>query len=98
MMRKELRRYLAQVYRRDILGESVGVEMPQVDAGLLDEIKGEIKRIDDMRFGAMLADRDFGLYQRRRALGRLLQQIEDYQKQPTPAMAEETDAAHGEGQ
>jgi hypothetical protein len=96
-MRKELRRYLAQVYRRDILGESVGVEMPQVDAGLLDEIKGEIKRIDDMRFGALLANRDFGLYQRRRALGRLLQQIEEYQKQPAPVVAEETHAPDGKG-
>lgn len=80
MMRRELRRYLAQVYRRDILGESVGVEMPQIDPGLLAEIKGEIKRIDDMRFGALLANRDFGLYQRRRALGRLLQQIEKAQQ------------------
>lgn len=80
MMRKELRRYLAQVYRRDILGESVGVEMPQIDPGLLGEIKGEIKRIDDMRFGALLANRDFGLYQRRRALGQLLQQIEKAQQ------------------
>lgn len=96
-MRPELRRYLADMYRRDILGESVRVEMPQVDPKLIEEIETEIARIDGLRFGANLANRDFSLYQRRRALGRLLEQIRREQK-PTLIVAEEADAADGQGQ
>jgi hypothetical protein len=61
----DLNDYLAQAYRRDVMGESVMVEMPQVD---LKEVEAQIARIDALRLGAHLASRDFVSYQNRRAL------------------------------
>ena len=68
----ELQRYLTDVYRRDILCESVVVEMPQPNPKLVEEVKTEIARIDALRLGSNLANRDFVSYQNRRALEALL--------------------------
>ena len=75
-MRRELKRYCAQVYRRDILRESVAVEPLADTKGVVDEIKAEIARIDAIGLGANLAQRDFISYQRRRALEELLDALE----------------------
>ena len=48
-MNERLARYLAQAYRRDILGESNAVEVPATDPELLAEAKAEIARIDGLR-------------------------------------------------
>jgi hypothetical protein len=75
-------RYLAQVYRRDILGESVGVEMPPPDPKLIEEIEAELARIDALRLGANLVNRDFASYQSKRALEQLLAQLRASAQQP----------------
>jgi hypothetical protein len=67
--------YLVQAYRRDVLGEAVAVEMPVIDRKLMMEIAAEIARIDAMRLGAHLANRDFVSYQNRRALMVLLDRL-----------------------
>jgi hypothetical protein len=69
----ELERYLTEVYRRDILGESLGITMPAVSPA---SVKAEIARIDSMRLGANLANRDFVSFQNRRALVQLLKELE----------------------
>lgn len=86
----ELTHYLAQVYRRDILGESVRVGMPKVSAA---DIRAELAKSDEFAryMGANLPNRDFGLYQRRRALLHLLGQIMEAEKAAG-------DAPDGEGQ
>ena len=77
--------YLSQVYRRDILGESVRVEIPVADPALIAEIKAEIARIDALRLGANLANRDFVSYQNRQALQTLLDQLAAQpEEQPLP--------------
>ena len=63
--RKRLDEYLGQAYRRDVLRESVEVVMPEVSPELVDR---EIARIDALKLGAHLANRDFASYQHRRAL------------------------------
>jgi hypothetical protein len=80
----ELGHYLSEVYRRDILGESVRVEMPQADPKLIKEIEAELARIEAIGLGADLASRDFGSYQRRRALRDLLTQIRKSEPPPPP--------------
>jgi hypothetical protein len=76
--RERLNEYLGQAYRRDVLGESVEVEMPDIDRKL---IEAEIARIDALKLGAHLANRDFASYQHRRALAALLAaQIEQEEK------------------
>ena len=80
-MSAELSQYLTQVYRRDILGESVGVEMPAPDPKLLASVKAEIARIDALRLGPNLVNRDFVSYQNRRALIALLKQLQAQQTQ-----------------
>jgi hypothetical protein len=75
-MNEKLDQYLAQAYRRDILGESGVVEMPAPDPQLLASVKAEIARIDALRLGAHLVNRDFVSYQNRRALVKLLAQLE----------------------
>jgi hypothetical protein len=72
---KPLDRYLTQSYRREVLGESVTVEMPSPEDKLIMEIEQEIARIDALQLGAHLASRDFAAYQNRRALSRLLIQM-----------------------
>jgi hypothetical protein len=57
------------------MGESVNVEMPRPDLKLIEEVEAEIARIDSLRLGASLANRDFVSYQNRRALMRLLLQL-----------------------
>lgn len=74
-----MNRYLTEAYRRDVIGESVTVEMPDADRALLLEVQAEIARIDALRLGANLASRDFVSYQNRRALLRLLDQIKEKQ-------------------
>lgn len=71
-----LDRHLAQVYRRDILGESEAVEMPEPNAELIKAAKAEMARIDALHLGANLVNRDFVSYQNRRALAALLAELE----------------------
>jgi hypothetical protein len=71
-MSAQFERYLADCYRRDILGESVEVAMPAPDPKFIEEIEVGIARIDALRLGANLAQRDFVSYQNRRALEALL--------------------------
>ena len=67
-----LKRYLVQAYQRDILHESVEITPLTSTSDLVNEIKAEIARIDALRLGANLAQRDFASYQARRALVALL--------------------------
>lgn len=75
-MNAQLERYLTDVYRRDILGESVGVEMPAANPELITQAKAEIARIDALRLGPHLANRDFVSFQNRKALVQLLAELE----------------------
>lgn len=72
---ERLARYLAQAYRRDILGESAAVEVPSADPELIAEAKAELVRIDGLKLGAHLVSRDFVSYQNRRALEALLAKL-----------------------
>jgi len=74
-MSEQFERYLADCYRRDILGESVEVAMPAPDPALIQEVEKEITDIDALRLGANLANRNFCIYQNRRALASLLLQL-----------------------
>jgi hypothetical protein len=76
MSGEQLDRYLTDVYRRDILGESVEVQMPELNAELIADIKARIAGIEALRLGANLAQRDNALYQNREALKKLLVQLE----------------------
>lgn len=89
-MHEQLTRYLTDVYRRDILGESVGVEMPAADPELIASAQAEIARIDALRLGPHLANRAWVDYQNRRALVQLLAQLK--------AQEAGGDASDGEGQ
>lgn len=71
-MREALKRYVAEYYRQHVLHESVKIAAVAADPGTIDEIKAEIARIDALRLGANLAQRDFVSYQERRALEELL--------------------------
>ena len=75
ILTSELSKYLAQAYRRDVMGEKIEVEAPELSSKLLVEIKGEVARIDGLRLGAHLANRDFVSYQNRRALMALIDQL-----------------------
>lgn len=68
--------YLAQTYRRDVLGKQVTVMTPAPDPKLIAEVKARIAKIDGLRLGATLAQRDYVSYQNRRALAQLLTQLE----------------------
>jgi len=57
--------YLGRAYRRDIFGESIEVEMPEVN---LAEVDAELARIDALGLGANLVNRAFVDWQNRRAL------------------------------
>ena len=74
-MNQSLDQYLSQVYRRDIMGESVAVEVPKADPKLLGQIEAEIARIDALKLGAHLVSRDFVSYQNRRALVALREKL-----------------------
>jgi hypothetical protein len=76
MNNEQLNRYLTQVYRRDILGESVEVGMPVPEPQLVADIKAELARIDALRLGSNLASRDFVSFQNKQALEKLLAQLE----------------------
>jgi hypothetical protein len=75
-MNEELKRYLVDSYRRDILHESVDVVQPRTSEDLLAAVKAELARIDALKLGANLATRDFVSYQSKRALERLLEELE----------------------
>lgn len=79
-MNEQLSRYLTDVYRRDILGESVGVEMPAADPELIAKVEAKIAKIDALRLGPHLANRDFVSYVNRRALVQLLKQLKAQQE------------------
>jgi len=67
-----LQRYLAQKYKKDVLGQQVVIDQLGGDKSVIDEIKAEIARIDALKLGANLAQRSFIDYQNRRALEDLL--------------------------
>jgi hypothetical protein len=73
---EEVGHYLSDSYRRDILGESVEVRVPAADPRLITNIKIHLAWIDSLRLGANLAQRDFVTYQHKRALEKLLKQLE----------------------
>jgi hypothetical protein len=64
----ELGKYLGDSYRRDVLGEAIAVEDPPVTAQLRAQVDAELARIDGLKLGAHLANRDFASYQNRKAL------------------------------
>ena len=68
--------YLAQSYRRDVLGTQNDVKTPERSAELIADVKARIAKIDGLRLGATLASRDYVSYQNRRALVRLLAELE----------------------
>jgi len=71
-MNERLLRYLAESYRRDVMGESVKIEIPELTTDLVAQAKAEVTRIDGLRLGANLVNRDFASYQHRKALIALL--------------------------
>lgn len=75
-MNEALRKYLSGAYRHDVLGESGNVPLPTATAELIAEAKAELARINGLRLGANLAQRDFASYQHRRALMALLEKLE----------------------
>jgi hypothetical protein len=79
-----LNEYLEKVYRRDVLGESVEIEMPEPDPKLMAEIEAELARIDALKLGAHLASRDFVSYQNRRALLALREKLKQGQAHGSP--------------
>jgi hypothetical protein len=84
--------YLAQSYRRDILGESVVVDMPAPDPALIAQLEAELGRIDSLRLGAALANRNFVLAQHRTAMERLLAQLK---AQPQQTQQEDVPPSEG---
>jgi hypothetical protein len=74
-----LREYLVRAYRRDVMGESVEIEMPGPE--VLADVEARIKAIDRLGLGAHLANRDFASYQDRRALVALRDKLRVAQKQ-----------------
>lgn len=92
-MKERLSKFLAQTYRRDVLGESIEVDMADLD---LAEVEREIAAIDGLKLGAHLASRDFVSYQNRRALVALrdelkarqqVQQAQEVKQLPSPTEA-----------
>jgi hypothetical protein len=81
LMDERLSNFLAQAYRRDVLGESLEVEMPDLDPDVIDR---EIAAIDALKLGAHLASRDFVSYQNRRVLVALRDRLKAAKK-PVPA-------------
>ena len=75
-MRRILGLYLAQSYQRNVMNKPVSITPLTADPDLVAEIKAEIARIDQYRLGANLVSRDFVAYQNRRALVRLLEELE----------------------
>ncbi len=88
MITDEVSRYLTDSYRRDILGESVEVGMPLPDPQTIDRVRKMIADIDALRFGANLAQRDFVTFQHRRALVKLLAQLEAQQRREAQGAAD----------
>jgi hypothetical protein len=68
--------YLAQSYRRDVLGTQLTVTAPEPTPETIAEVKARVAQIDGLRLGATLASRDYVSYQNRRALVRLLAELE----------------------
>jgi hypothetical protein len=72
MKNPALRQYLVQSYQRDVLRKPIKITPLTATSDMVDEIKAEIARIDALRLGANLAQRDYASYQARRALVALL--------------------------
>jgi hypothetical protein len=68
--------YLAQSYRRDVLGTQNVAVAPWPTPEMIADVKARIVQIDALRLGATLASRDYVSYQNRRALIRLLAEWE----------------------
>lgn len=64
--------YLNASYRRDVMRETVEVAMPAPDPEVKASAEKELARINALRLGANLAQRDFASYQHKRALEHLL--------------------------
>ena len=64
--------YLNASYRRDVMRETVEVTMPAPDPEVKASTEKELARINALRLGVNLAQRDFASYQHKRALERLL--------------------------
>jgi hypothetical protein len=75
-MTDDLGRYLNDSYRRDVMGESVKVETPAAEPGLIERVRATLASIDALRLGANLINRDFVAAQHKRALERLLRELE----------------------
>ena len=69
--------YLAQCYRRDVLGHNINVMAPEPTPELRAAAKAGLARIDSLRLGASLANRDYVSYQNRKALAALLARWEE---------------------
>ena len=76
-MKERLSTFLTQTYRRDVLGESIEVDMAEID---LAEVERGIAAIDELKLGAHLASRDFVAYQNRRALVALRDKLKAQQQ------------------
>ena len=76
----DLRDYLVQAYRRDILNESVVIEMPTPDPKLIAKVKAELAYINGLGLGANLVNRNFVLAQNKQALEKLLAQLQAAQQ------------------
>ena len=72
----QLTRYMSERYQHDILGKPIPVVTPHKDDALIAAIKAELARIDALKLGANLANRDFVSYQSRRVLEELLAELE----------------------
>ena len=84
-----LNRYLAQAYRRDILNESVVIEMPAPDPKLIAEVEAELARINALGMGANLVNRNFVLAQDKQALEKLLAQLKARQQEQSQEQPQE---------
>jgi hypothetical protein len=109
-MSPELSKYLAECYRRDVMGQPLTIEDPRMTRELALEIQAEMERIDGMGLGANLAQRSFGDYQHRNAMIALLDRLKAKSEraevahapgkvvQPGGVQAERLDADGGSGQ
>jgi hypothetical protein len=75
-MRVRLKEYLARRYRRDVLHASAQVTPLEGEPDIIEEIEAEIARIDALRLGPHLPNRDFASYQTKRFLGEVLDELQ----------------------
>jgi hypothetical protein len=96
-VKERLSRFLVETYRRDVLGESIEVDMSDLD---LAEVEREIAAIDGLKLGAHLASRDFVSYQNRRALVAVRDKLKAAQAQQAQEVKQlpPPEATNGRGQ